>query len=116
MSEIHSVYIAGPMSGIPCFNAHAFDSAKERLYDVHGFTDVISPVDLDKENGFNPYDYPKGDLSECPEFDVNSAIERDVEAILECNAIYMLMGWERSVGARAEHALAVWAGKEIIYE
>ena len=33
-----------------------------------------------------------------------------------CDTIYMLEGWEKSVGAKIEHSLAVQAGKPIIYE
>ena len=41
---------------------------------------------------------------------------RDVDAIFQCEMIYMLRGWENSKGARAEHALANWIGLEIIYQ
>jgi hypothetical protein len=36
--------------------------------------------------------------------------------LIDSDAIYMLRGWEQSKGARAEHAVAVWIGLEIIYQ
>ena len=36
--------------------------------------------------------------------------------LVDCDAIYMLRGWENSKGARAEHAVAVWVGLDIMYQ
>ena len=44
-----------------------------------------------------------------------SHIKRDVEALLECDAIYMLPGWKNSKGAVAEVAVADWLGLEKRY-
>ena len=43
-------------------------------------------------------------------------MRRDLEDVLECHAIYMLHGWERSEGARVEHALATMLGMTILYQ
>jgi len=40
----------------------------------------------------------------------------DIRALLECDAIYMLRGWEQSAGARCEHLVAAMCGIEIMYE
>jgi len=39
-----------------------------------------------------------------------------LNTLMLCTHIYMLRGWERSKGARAEHAVAVWIGLEIMYQ
>lgn len=40
----------------------------------------------------------------------------DIAAVMACDAIYMLEGWERSEGAQVEHAIASWMRKDIFYE
>lgn len=96
------IYIAGPMRGYTEFNFPAFDKAKEVLKKL-GW-DVISPADLDR-------DQDKGVQQTQRHY-----AKRDCAAILECDAIYMLKGWSKSVGATAEHAVAVWAGLKIYGE
>jgi hypothetical protein len=39
-----------------------------------------------------------------------------LEVLRRCDTIVMMTGWTLSEGAKAEHALAVELGKEIIYE
>jgi hypothetical protein len=39
-------------------------------------------------------------------FDFRAAFKWDCEKIIDGDAIYMLKGWEKSPGARAEHAVA----------
>lgn len=112
----HKIYIAGPMTGIKYFNFPAFDEAAEFLR-FRGW-EVLSPADHDRASGFdpvemnltgheNPHDY---------DLDLNLMMWWDIQAIMDSRAVYMLKNWERSTGARAEHALALWAGKEIYYE
>jgi len=111
------IYIAGPMRGYPYFNFAAFDDARDSLR-LAGWQPV-SPADIDREIGFDPFDrtWPWDYEWECmdiADFDIDAAIRRDVDAVLSCDAIYMLRGWEGSTGARAERALAEWAGLDII--
>ena len=40
----------------------------------------------------------------------------DLEMIRRIDTMVMMSNWEKSTGARGEHALAVKLGKEIIYE
>lgn len=111
------IYIAGPMRGIKWFNFPAFDAARDKL-ESFGWK-VSSPADLDRLNGFDEKafadDYDWIDLSEIG-FDLHAAVDRDVQAIKSCQAIYMLDGWERSKGAKAEKALAEWLGVEVFYQ
>ena len=110
------IYIAGPMRGLPHFNFDQFDSAKQRL-NHRGYA-VVSPADLDRQCGFDPSRLPE-DFDWCTtpdDFDFAGCVERDIDAIKTCDAIYMLDGWEHSVGAKAELALAQWLGLEILYQ
>lgn len=95
------------MSGITLFNFPAFDEASAALK-AKGFA-VISPADLDREAGFDPL---KGDSRKG--FDMEACIRRDVEAVLTCDAVVLLPGWDRSKGCAAEIALAKWADKEVL--
>ena len=113
------IYIAGPMRGIPYFNFPAFDRAKKYLENIgHA---VVSPADIDRENGFDPinlgpdYDWEHWD-GKAFGFSLQETIDRDLKALKECDAIFMLEGWENSRGARAEKALAEWMGLIVTYD
>jgi hypothetical protein len=41
---------------------------------------------------------------------------KDIECLLECDAIYMCKGWQDSKGCMAEFEVARIYGKEIIFE
>lgn len=109
-------YIAGPMRGYPRYNFAAFDEAANAL-DIRG-VEYISPADIDRDNGFDPYTLPHDhDWSQVPEAVPQSeAVRRDVAAILECDAIYMLRDWHKSPGATAEYYVAMWLGHHIEFE
>lgn len=97
------IYIAGPMTGIDKYNFPAFDAAAQDLRDM-GFHPV-SPADIDRAHGFDPTD-PR----EQAEMHTNlrDIISRDVSALLDCDGLALLPGWQRSLGARAEVAVALW--------
>lgn len=121
LSEIDTtprkVYIAGPMRGKKDFNFPAFNDAKERG-EALGFV-VISPADLDRAQ-----DGEKAAISELPNWggsiagNVKKYVMRDVNVLLsftpEKDAIALLPGWERSVGARAEASVAQWLKLDIL--
>ena len=107
------IYIAGPMTGIPDYNRPAFYSTAEAFEE--GGWETFNPA----ENDVRLF----GSHEAC-----NEAIEKDREQALrvmlgsdlewicaEADAIAMLPGWEKSYGARAEHATAVALGLQIIY-
>jgi hypothetical protein len=43
-------------------------------------------------------------------------LEGDLEILKRCDAIYMLNGWQKSIGATKEHDLAYDWGKDRYYE
>jgi hypothetical protein len=108
---MESIYIAGPMTGYENYNFAAFDLAKARLSNIFSVEGIKSPADMDRELGLEPDE--NGDIEN---FDYHAAIKRCCDSVFECDAIYMLTGWENSKGARAEHAIAVALDMEIIYE
>ena len=100
MSTIKRVYLAGPMRGIPEFNFPAFRHAAKMLRD-EGY-EVFSPAEKGEEvllEG-NP------GLQESLDFR-RKVFLLDTEYICRhADAVFLLDGWEKSSGARAEKALA----------
>lgn len=93
-----SVYIAGPMTGLPDFNFPAFQKAADFLR-ASGFA-VVSPHEL------------HGHTHESWEFYMKSAIQ----AMMNCEVIYLLHNWSSSRGAQLELILAQTLGYGVMYE
>ena len=113
------IYVAGPMTGMEHLNFDAFDIARDFLQD-HGWV-AVSPADLTRiSRGWGKY--PPADAIE--ELQTHAmtievrweVILMDLVALSACEAIYMLVGWENSKGARVEKALADFLGLTVIYE
>lgn len=99
------IYIAGPMRGIPGYNFAKFNAWAKTLRS-EGWT-VINPAELSEA-----YGNPKED-------DIMTLVLMDHELEIirrSCNAIFLLRGWERSKGARAELNRAIDCGLEIFLE
>ena len=88
------IYIAGPISGLPNFNRDAFNAEAHRLLGL-GYV-ALNPAIL--PDGLEQHEY----MAIC------------IEMVKMADQLVMLPGWERSAGARAEHALAIKLGKAII--
>ena len=102
------IYISIPISGhdIEEVKAKAIDIIERLLWDVFELKkgrnrpDIITPFDV------------------CPEPDKQYSyyMGKDIEALLECDAIYLCEGWQNSKGCIAEFEMARIYGKEIIIE
>ncbi len=88
-----TVYIAGPMRGYPNDNREAFNAAAGRL---SAEWQALNPVDFGR---ILPCEDSDG-RNDRQRLDALMAIER--EAARRADAIYLLNGWEKSAGARAE--------------
>lgn len=93
-----TIYIAGPMTGLPDLNYPAFNQKAAELR-AQGF-DVRNPAELKLPPGTG--------WGEC--------IQASQPLLWQCAAIYMLSGWQTSRGARIEHLYALGAGLDITYE
>jgi hypothetical protein len=110
-----TIYIAGPMRGIPLYNFPAFDAAHAKLQLDLGYK-VINPAQLDRQAGFDPaIDLPADwDWHTLPDhFSLADAMRRDFEAIMQSDELCLLPGWQLSRGATAEKALAEWRGLRV---
>lgn len=94
------VYIAGPMRGYERYNFPAFFEAEEYLKE-HGY-EPLNPARRDVEAGFDP----GKTLEEQGGLTLKDFMRRDLPQLLECDAIFLLPGWQDSVGARLELRVA----------
>jgi hypothetical protein len=102
------IYIAGPMSGYPEFNFPAFFAAQKKL-EAEGWK-VWNPAGKDSESDVQKSDaYATGSDQQLMQsgWDFRKAYLWDCDKVIKGDGIYMLQGWEKSAGARGEHAVAV---------
>ena len=92
-------YISGPMTGLPGQNYAAFQAAAERLR-ARG-VQVISPHEITPP-GVGPWTWAQH-------------MRVDLAALLTCDVIVMLPGWEGSRGARLEKTVAEALGLLVDY-
>jgi hypothetical protein len=103
------IFISGPMSGFDNCNFAAFDAAAERIAEQDT---PVNPAAIVRALG---YDGGEG-MYRDRDFFYKDIMHIMSTALQSCQRIYMLRGWERSKGARAEHALAQHFGICIEYE
>ena len=102
--KVKRIYIAGPMTGVDGMNEREFMKAELVLNCKKEFEMVYSPSGMADTFCWDE------------NTDLRTIAKVLLEALTRCTHIYMLRGWEQSKGARAEHAVAVWVGLEIIYQ
>jgi len=90
------IYLAGPMTGIDDWNRDAFNKAEWKLT-KQGHT------------VWNPAYHPDG-------FEHGQYLKVCEKIVEICDVVYMLKGWENSVGATHEFNHAVKTGKQIWME
>lgn len=91
-----TIYVAGPMRGYEKWNFPAFDANSEFLRSLGWET--ISPADIDRGIGFDEND----EDAVFTETDFREAMKRDYAALIGCDAIAFIPGWENSTGAKLE--------------
>ena len=95
-------YVSLPISG---YDLDERKSEAERIKSKLNFcglsiVKVITPFDVCPEAD-KPYSYYMG---------------KDIEALLECDTVYMCNGWQNSKGCMAEFEVARIYGKKIMFE
>lgn len=91
------VYVSGPIKDVPDHQT-AFLRGCDAMRDAGH--EPINPCELDHADDATYEDF----------------MREDIRALLDCGAVFMLDGWERSVGARTEHLVAAVCGLRIWYE
>jgi hypothetical protein len=92
---VKRIYISGPMTGRPGLNFNAFHAAAAVLRQ-YGH-EVINPADLNPDPGMS--------WGEC--------MRKDIAALVTCDEIVMLPGWQESRGASLEHDIATRLGMRV---
>jgi len=91
------VYLSGPMTGLPNHNYPAFHRAAAALRQA-GHR-VVNPAEI-------PF-APGSTWQQC--------MRADLQAMLACDAIALMAGWERSAGAQLELHVAHRVGLQVLY-
>ena len=101
--EKRKIFISGPMTGKPGYNFKEFDRVELQLKSAGH--DVVNPADVSRK--FKEKEILKyGDA-------FNRMVDEQLELLKGCNVIYLLDGWERSVGVRRELSAALQQGCEV---
>ena len=89
------IYLGGPMTGLPGLNFPAFAAMTARLRaDGHV---VTNPAELNPDGG---------SWTDC--------MRRDIAALMECDTVATLPGWENSQGASLEVLIAHRLGMTVV--
>lgn len=99
------IYIAGKMSGMPNFNFDAFDKAEKELKFM-GFS-VHNPAKHGRE-----WVKAHPDRQMSPD-EYKRILQNCIVAVKQADAIFLLLGWENSKGARLELKTALEENKKI---
>ena len=97
------LYLAGPMRGYDKFNFPAFIEAAKELRELGHV--IISPAEMDLAE--NP------DAATSPPLDFKYCMKRDLVAVLECDGVALLPGWQHSTGAIMESIVSRLAGDKL---
>lgn len=82
------IYIAGPMTGFDELNFPAFHAAAARIRALGH--DAINPAEINPDASMSWHD----------------CMKTDIAALVTCDAIHLLDGWEKSKGATLEAHIA----------
>jgi hypothetical protein len=89
------IYLSGPMSGLPELNFPAFAAMTANLRT--GGHAVTNPAELNPDGGL-----------------WNDCMRRDIAALMDCDTVATLPGWEHSKGARLEVLIAERLGMTVV--
>ncbi|MBW1249879.1 DUF4406 domain-containing protein [Pseudomonas tolaasii] len=89
------IYLSGPMTGLPGLNFAAFHAMTTNLR-AGGHT-VTNPAEISPEGGT-----------------WNDCMRRDIAALMDCDTVATLPGWENSKGARLEVLIAERLGMTVV--
>lgn len=100
------IFISGPMTGYDYWNYPKFDMV-ESILTANGF-EVVNPANIGRKFGPENVDADQA---------LYKAMEAEIqEAEKTCDVIFLMKGWEDSVGVRLELKTALALGLPIVLE
>lgn len=90
------IYISGPMTGLMDSNFPAFNAEAERLRGLGH--EVVNPAELNPD----------------PATGWGACMRADLKALLDCDTLALLDGWQQSAGAHLEMHVAHRVGIDIV--
>lgn len=95
------VYLSGPMKGYPESNFPAFRATAADLR-ARGL-EVVNPAEINVKGAENDADF------------YNQCLRADLKAMMDCEAIALMRGWEKSSGANLELHVAHRVGMRVLF-
>lgn len=92
---VKRIYLSGPMTGLPGLNFAAFHAMTTSLR-AGGHT-VTNPAELNPDGGT-----------------WNDCMRRDIAALMDCDTVATLPGWQESKGAQLEVLIAQHLGMTVV--
>lgn len=109
-----TVYLSGPISGLPTWKVRDnFIRGRSVIWMHKKDWQVVSPLDIKPEDHDGPCPPGRAGMEGHNEA---CHLKADLKELLECDAIMLLEGWERSWGADLELSVARGAGLRILFE
>ena len=93
--KTRKIYLSGPMTGVQNLNFPAFAAMTKNLR-AGGHT-VTNPAEINPDGGT-----------------WNDCMRRDIVALMDCDTVATLPGWEHSKGARLEVLIAERLGMTVV--
>lgn len=85
------VYLSGPITGLPNGNKEAFQAYEDRFVNMQ--FEVVNPHKLHTEEQEKTFEW-------------SDFMKSDIKALLDCQVVAMMPGWEKSKGANIEIYIA----------
>jgi len=104
-------YLAGPMSGYPELNFPAFH--REAAYYRSLGHKITNPAEIN--GGAAELVACEAMTDEQLKAHWRKCMRKDIPALLKCEGILMMPGWERSKGASLEHHIARALDMQVVY-
>jgi Domain of unknown function (DUF4406) len=102
-AEMKSYYLAGPMQGYPEHNFPAFEAAAIWLRGQGATVLGAHEVDHGETHGTHGTTKTHGEY-----------LRKDLQVLLQCDAIVLLPGWVDSKGAMIEFQTAIGCGLDVL--
>lgn len=93
------VYISLPITGMEMEKVVSKANDRKKLLSFKGF-EPVTPFDVSPDSNASYAEH----------------MGRDIQALLECDAVYFCRGWQDSKGCQAEYEVAKIYGKQMVFE